>query len=111
MEQSDIPVIGTTNTRNVIIQECLFLYSMGQVIKLTEVSGYVNITNCIFMNSNHYEDHGTSIAIENTFISMLEVYIVTMKNCNFSSNKGAKSVFYIENYDEVAMEYSITIPY
>ena len=101
----DIPVLAITGCSNVIIQKCSFLYSVGPVIKLTSVSGYVNITNCIFMNSNHYKGYGTSIALLHIALSVrLEAF--TVSNCNFDSNKGAMSVLYVAFI--FAMEHSNT---
>ena len=56
-----IPALAITDSSNVIIQKCSFLYSLGQAVSLSKVSGYGNITNCTFMNNNHYKDHGTAI--------------------------------------------------
>ena len=102
----DISVLAITTSCNVIIQNCSFLYSKGQVITLTRVSGYVNITNCIFMNSNHYKGHGTSIVIVG-IIRNESLNVFTVNNCDFSSNKGAMSVLYITEYYLNFIEYAI----
>ena len=85
----DIPVIEITNSKNVIIQTCFFKYSMGQVIRLRRVSGYANITNCTFVNSNHYRDHGAAM-----YCSVYNA--VAIINCEFSTNKCAKSIIFIQ---------------
>ena len=90
----NIPVLFITKSHNVIIQKCSFLHSVGQVIRLSEVSGYVNITNCIFMYNDHYKDHGTAIELLTGLnLELLTMFIVN--NCDFRSNKGADSIIYI----------------
>ena len=103
----DIPVLEITDSSNVIIQKCCFLYSMGQVIRLTDVSGYVNITNCIFVNSNYYKGHGISIDIENTKPTKV-LNVFTVNNCDFSSNKGAMSVIFIVDFYQNLLKYGTT---
>ena len=58
-----IPTLIITHSNNVTIQKCSFQYSAGQVISLLAVSGYVNITNCTFLNNNNYKDDGIAINI------------------------------------------------
>ena len=90
----NIPVLFITKSHNVIIQKCSFLHSVGQVIRLSEVSGYVNITNCIFMYNDHYKDHGTAIELLTGLnLELLTMFIVN--NCDFRSNKDADSIIYI----------------
>ena len=99
-----ISVLNITYSNNLTIQKCSFLYSGGQVINLIGVPGYLNITNCTFMGSNHYRDYGVAIDIliipinlipglNSTFTGILNVF--TLKNCDFRSNRGAKSVIHI----------------
>ena len=54
-------VLAVTHSINVTIQKCSFQYSVGKVIGLTEVSGYVNIIDCIFVNNSYYKGYGTAI--------------------------------------------------
>ena len=84
-----VPVLKITNSNNVIIQKCSFLYSMGRVIGLSELSGYVDVIKCAFVSNNHYRGHGT--AIYSPVFNAL-----TIINCEFTANKCAKSVIYIE---------------
>ena len=92
--EKNIPVLFITKSHNVIIQKCSFLHSVGQVIRLSEVSGYVNITNCTFVNNNHYKDHGTAIELLTGLnLELLTMFIVN--SCDFRSNKGADSIIYI----------------
>ena len=99
-----IPVLAVTDSSNLIFQRCSFLYSMGQVISLKAVSGYVNITNCTFVNSNNYRSHGTAIAIRDMID---KVNVFTMNNCDFNSNKGAMSVIYIVDFSKNCITYFI----
>ena len=89
----DIPVLEITYSSNACNYSEMFFpifNGRGQVIKLTEVSRYVNINNCIFVKSNHYKGHGTSIAIENVMLSNHKFFnVFTVNNCDFSSNKDA----------------------
>ena len=88
-----IPVLEITYSNNVSIQKCSFLYSLGQVVSLTtEVSGYVNITNCTFVNNINYRDYGTATYILIIFpvFSKFNYNMLTLKNCDFRSNRSAK---------------------
>ena len=79
---------------NVTIQSCTFQNLLGQVIVLSEVSGEVNIKDCNFVNNSYYRDHG---AIVFYIVSQYSQLSFTISNCNFTHNKGAKSLVYIEN--------------
>ena len=88
----DTPVLDINGCNNVRIQKCSFRYSMGQIIKLQKVRGYVNFSNCKFVSHTLYRDHGAAISIyyksdDGAFDELI------ISNCNFSSNK-AKSVIY-----------------
>ena len=88
------PVLAITDSNNVIIQKCSFLYSMGKAISLMRVSGYVNITKCAFVNSSQYRGNGTAI-----YYRFSKVFnVVTIENCDFTANKDAKSIIYIKQY-------------
>ena len=99
-----IPVLEITHSNNITIQKCSFLYSLGQVVRLTtQVSGYVNITNCTFLNSIHYRDHGIAIYMAIIFPENLEINynnVLTLKSSDFQSNRGAKSVIHITQYGQ-----------
>ena len=86
----DIPVLEFSGCNNVRIQKCSFQYSMGQVVSLDNVSGYINLNNCKFVSHIHYRSHGTAIYYDSDDDAFDEFII---SNCNFSSNK-AKSVIY-----------------
>ena len=103
-----IPVLDITHSNNVSIQKCSFLYLLGQVINLiTQVSGYVNIINCTFVNSNHYKGEGIAIYIIIIFPENLEFNynnVLTFKNCDFRSNRGAKSIIHMTQYGQKLKE-------
>ena len=80
---------------------------MGIVINLNEVSGYVKITKCTFENSSHYKGKGTTV-----FYRFSKVFnVVTIKDCYFTTNKGAKSIIYIEQYGQNVLDLSKNITY
>ena len=99
-----IPVLEITDSNNVTIQKCSFLYSLGQVVSITTLvaSEYMDITDCTFVNSIHYREHGMAIFIRITFPEFLEFNhsVFTLKNCDFRSNRGAKSVILITQYGQ-----------
>ena len=78
----------------VIIQKCSFQYSLGQIISLFEVTRGVNINNCKFVNNSEYRDHGVAIHFASIIEKGFDLLIV--RNCYFSSNRGAKSLIYFE---------------
>ena len=84
----DTPALDVHGCNNIRIQKCSFQYSMGQVITLQNVSGYVNINNCKFLSHTLYRYHGAAIYYESDD-GVFDEFVIS--NCNFSSNK-AKSV-------------------
>ena len=97
------PMLKLNKSSNVKIQNCTFQNLMGQAIVLSEVSGEVNIRDCNFVNNSFYRDHG---AIVNYVVSQLSQLLFTINNCNFTLNKGVKSLVYIENKNS---DFNITI--
>ena len=88
------PMLKLNKSSNVKIQNCTFQNLIGQAIVLSEVSGEVNIKDCNFVNNSYYRDHG---AIVYYVVSQYSQLLFTIINCNFTHNKGAKSLVYIEN--------------
>ena len=88
------PMLKLNKSSNVTIQSCTFQNLLGQVIVLSEVSGEVNIKDCNFVNNSYYRDHG---AIVYYVVSQYFQLLFAISNCNFTHNKGAKSLVYIEN--------------
>ena len=83
---------------NVTIQNCSFQHSLGQALVLSEVSGYVNINNCNFVNNSHYRDHGVAIHYySNKTNDSTPGLIFNIKGCKINHNKYATSLVYIEN--------------
>ena len=88
------PMLKLNKSSNVTIQSCTFQNLLGQAIVLSEMSGEVNIKDCSFVNNSYYRDHG---AIVYYVVSQYFQLSFTVSNCNFTHNKGAKSLVYIEN--------------
>ena len=91
------PALKLTNSSNITIQECSFQHSRPQVIVLSEISGYVNINYCKFVdNRYYYKGHG---AIVNVFSSSPTRFqlSVNIHACDFINNKGAKSLIHTNN--------------
>ena len=90
-----IPVIAIYHSSNVIIQKCYFQHSMGQVVSLIGVLGYVNINHCKFVNNNYYRDQGATIKYSSNNSTNVHMYMITINNCDFGYNGGAESSIYI----------------
>ena len=86
------PVLQMTNSSNITIQECSFQHSIAQAIVLSEISGYVNINYCKFVNNAYYKGHG---AIVNVFSSSLTRFqlSVNINTCDFIYNRGASLIY------------------
>ena len=90
------PGLQLTNSSDITIQKCSFQHSRGQAVALSEISGYLNINNCKFANNSQYKGHG---AIINILVSTVKNSLQSFKihACDFSDNKGASSLIYINN--------------
>ena len=89
------PGIKFTYSSNVTIQNCRFKNSVGQAVVLSEVSGEVNITQCEFINNTHYRGHGAALHYSPNIVTNSSSLLFTISNCNFISNKHAKSLVYL----------------
>ena len=92
-----VPVLHLYNSSNITIKNCLFQHSVGQGVVLSGVSGSVNINYCNFLHNYQYKGHGMAIhysSILGLCNSSLHINLV-ISNCNFSYNKGAKSILYL----------------
>ena len=107
------PGLKLSYSSNIIIQNCSFQHSIGQAVLLSEVTGDVNINHCQFVYNSHYRGHGAAVGVhyssgnEANHLQLL----FTISNCNFTNNKGVKSLVYIENRisehaDNVILYYS-----
>ena len=81
------PVIMLNNSSNIIINNCIFQYSKGQAVLLSEVSGDVSINHCNFVHNNCYSGHGAAIHYSSSSVTSCLI-----NKCNFSSNKHAESL-------------------
>ena len=83
---------------NIIIRNCSFQHSLGQVLVLSQVSGDVNINNCNFVNNSRYRGHGAAIYYHsNETNDSTPDFVFNVNSCNFSHNKYAKSLIHIKN--------------
>ena len=69
------------------------MYSLGQAVVLSEVSGTVHINYCDFLSNKQYEGHGSAIHYSSNDTSTDSLnFMIT--NCNFLYNEKAKTVVY-----------------
>ena len=93
IEHTDaIPTLKFSSSSNITIQNCSFQHSIGQAVVLSEVSGDVNIHHCQFVYNSHYKDHGATIHYSSNNYKDRPQFLLMISNCNFSYNKGAKSL-------------------
>ena len=105
------PGLKLSYSSNIIIQNCSFQHSIGQAVVLLEVAGDVNISHCQFVYNSHYRGHGAAIHYSSSNVTNHLQPLLTISNCNFTNNKGAQSLVYIENRnsehaDNVMLYYS-----
>ena len=92
------PGLKLSNSSNVAIKNCFFQHSKGQAVLLLEVSGNVNINHCNFVHNNHYSGHGAAIHYSsNNEASFDRFSTFTINDSNFTQNKHAESLVYIDN--------------
>ena len=88
------PGLKFSYSSNITVHNCIFQHSIGQAVVLEEVSGDVNINHCQFVYNSHYRGHGAAVHYS---LRNYPLPLLTISNCNFSYNKDAKSLVYIEN--------------
>ena len=93
-DENAYPVLPLTNSSNIIIQNCSFQHSVGQVVVLLGVSEDVNINYCSFLHNKRYEGHGTAIHYSSNNKWIASPFNIIVSNCNFSYNERAKSIVY-----------------
>ena len=91
------PGLKFSYSSNIAIHDCIFQHSIGQAVVLEEVSGYININHCQFVYNSHYRGHGAAVHYSTNNVTNHPQSLLTMSNCNFSYNRDAKSLVYIEN--------------
>ena len=91
------PAIYLRFSINVEIQNCVFRYSEGRVIVISELLGEVNISHCDFLNNSHYRGHGAAIHYTSSDTKSSSQSSFAINDCNFAYNKFAESLVYIEN--------------
>ena len=91
------PGLALSYSTNIIINNCLFQYSKGPAVLLSAVSGNVNISNCSFTHNSQYRGHGAAIHYSlSNLVNCLQLSFL-ISDCNFTYNKHAESLVYIEN--------------
>ena len=95
-----VPALISIESSPVIIQKSNFHYLMGSAIRLSS-SNFI-MSWCSFMNNNYYKDHGAAIAVVLQSYSRYITEII-VNNCEFSFNKGVKSIVYLEDAYQVFM--------
>ena len=91
------PGLKLSNSSNITIQNCSFQHSIGQAVVLSEVTGDVNINHCQFVYNSHYRGHGAAIHYLSNDVTNHPQLLFKINSCNFTYNKGAKSLIYIES--------------
>ena len=61
------------------------------------MSGNVNISNCSFTHNSQYRGHGAAIYYSSNNLTNCPQLSFVISDCNFTYNKHAKSLVYIEN--------------
>ena len=91
------PGLKLRDSSNIVIEQCSFQYSKGPAIVLSGVSRHVNISHCNFIHNIHYRGHGAAIHYSSSNVTNDLQLFLAISNCNFTNNKNAKSLVYIEN--------------
>ena len=92
IDDINYPVLQFYNSSNVTIENCIFQHSKGQVIALSEIGDFA-INHCKFLQNRYLGSHGGSIIdIADQGNSQINF---TIRNCNFTDNKGATSTINI----------------
>ena len=96
------PGLKLTYSFKITIQNCVFQYSRGQTIAISDSLGYVNISECKFHNNDHYEGHGAILNIISSIGTLqssneMDQILLKIQHCNFVHNRAATSLVYIEN--------------
>ncbi|XP_065903869.1 uncharacterized protein [Dysidea avara] len=88
------PTLGIFNSSNITIQQCIFYHSRYQAVQLSNVSEHVYINNCTFAH-NFLHTRGWRHGAVTFYLSQNSQVNLTIDNCYFIKNRGAKSVVYI----------------
>ena len=85
------PAIGVYNSSGVAFENCLFIYSKGQAVVLSNISGIAYIKNCNFAHNNEHRSQGAAIY----YLSSTAQSMILTDNNRFESNGPANSIVYI----------------
>ena len=89
------PVIQLRSSSNIMIKNCSFRDSAGQVIMLSAIMGNVTIDTCNFISNKQYNGNGTAIFNASPKMSNDTLLNFTITNCVFFYNEGAYSIIYL----------------
>ena len=93
------PVINILNSSDVTLQDCLFQQSKGPAVVMFQLSGYVSINHCQFINNTEYSGHGAAVHHSSNDATNSQLTLV-ISNCNFTHNEGAISLVHINGQTE-----------
>ena len=99
------PVINILNSSDVTLQKCLFQRTKGQAVVMFELSGYVNINHCKFINNTEYTGHGAAVHYSSNTATNSSQITFVLSNCKFfTDNAGiyisTESLVYINAQTE-----------
>ena len=92
-----VPVIHLQFSINVKVQNCVFQYSEGRAVEMSELLGEVNISQCDFLSNIHYRGHGAAIHYTSYHATSSSQCLLVVNSCSFAHNNFSKSLVYIEN--------------
>ncbi|XP_065896048.1 probable outer membrane protein pmp20 [Dysidea avara] len=89
-----MPAIGAYNSSSVVFENCSFLYSTGQAVVLSNISGIVCIKYCHFTHNNQQRGHGAALYYLSSTGNLTQT-MISIDNSRFDVNVAASSVVYI----------------
>jgi len=90
----ETPAIGVYNSSSVIFWNCSFLYSKGQAVMLSNISGITCITDCHFSHNKKHRGHGVALYYLPSTANHPQT-MIKIENSRFELNGVANSVVYI----------------
>ena len=96
IKQSAYPGVKFYNSSNIFIKDSSFHRSRQQAVVLSNMLGNVYMNNCQFTNNKYHKGHGAAIYYTSSPEQSTQVQLV-INNCNFTFNRPAESVVYIDN--------------
>ena len=81
-----VPVIHLQYSINVNIQNCVFQYSEGRAVEMSELLGEVKISHCDFLNNCNYRGHGAAIHYTSYNVTSFSQSLLAVNTCSFAYN-------------------------